>query len=161
MRTAKSCGPDPPTLGSSPPVMPGRRWRLSSPVLQGEREAAVKTIAQGVPDRFGFTCLSCGHLFFSAHEPAGAASARHSLRPLPSRGRVARKTRTLLRAARMRGRVFCCLTNGSHATLVDPSPASPAAHLRAGASVGKVAGRRPAGWGSSWQTPMLAHFANA
>src|SRR5262249_61918043 len=32
---------------------------------------------------------------------------------------------------------------------------------RALASVGRVAGQRPAGWGSSWQTPMLVHFANA
>ena len=49
VRTAKSCGPVPPTLGSSLPVMPGRRWRLASPVLQGEHEAAVNTIAQGMP----------------------------------------------------------------------------------------------------------------
>src|SRR6201999_3368209 len=29
-------------------MLPGR-WRLSSPALQGEREAAVNTIAQGMP----------------------------------------------------------------------------------------------------------------
>src|SRR5690348_18484882 len=44
-RTAKSCGPDLPTLGSSlSGDEPVRRWRLSSPALQGEHEAAVNTI---------------------------------------------------------------------------------------------------------------------
>src|SRR5260370_1292811 len=48
-RTAKSCGPVPPTLGSTPGQEPGGRW-LTSPVHRGEREAAVNTIAQGRPD---------------------------------------------------------------------------------------------------------------
>src|ERR1700742_4136099 len=48
-RTAKSCGPDPPTLGSSfAGRFAERRW-LSSPVHRGERGAAVNTIARGMP----------------------------------------------------------------------------------------------------------------
>jgi len=49
VRTAKSCGPDPPTLGSTLGLKSPGGWRLASPVLQGEHEAAVKTIAQGMP----------------------------------------------------------------------------------------------------------------
>src|SRR5580704_16972340 len=47
MRTAKACGPDLPTLGSSlARRFAGRRW-LSSPVHRGERAISRKTIAQG------------------------------------------------------------------------------------------------------------------
>jgi hypothetical protein len=49
LRTAKSCGPDPPTLGSSLRERSRRRWRLASPVLRGDHEATVNTIAQGMP----------------------------------------------------------------------------------------------------------------
>ena len=56
-RTAKPCGPDPPTLGSSLVDDESvRRWWLKSPVHQGERGVSRKAIAQGVPDVFGFTC---------------------------------------------------------------------------------------------------------
>jgi len=48
-RTAKSCGPDPRRWDQVCGWRVRRRWRLSSPALQGEREAAVKTIAQGMP----------------------------------------------------------------------------------------------------------------
>jgi hypothetical protein len=46
-RTAKSCGPDPPTLGSSWLKMIRRRRWLKSPVRRGEHEAAVKTNRAG------------------------------------------------------------------------------------------------------------------
>jgi hypothetical protein len=52
-RTAKPCGPGPPTLGSSSARhFEERRW-LSSPAHRGEHGAAVKTIAQGRPGRTG------------------------------------------------------------------------------------------------------------
>ena len=53
------------------------------PGLRGEREASRKTIARGMPDRFGLpvvTTLVC-FLFF-AREAAGAKNTRYSLRPL-------------------------------------------------------------------------------
>ena len=52
MRTVKSCGPDTPTL-VFPRNVPRRvvaTWWPKSPVHQGEHEAAVKPIAQGMPD---------------------------------------------------------------------------------------------------------------
>ncbi len=48
-RTVKSCGPDSPTLESTLGVTSLGEWWLKSPVHQGEHEAAVKTIAQGMP----------------------------------------------------------------------------------------------------------------
>jgi len=58
-RTAKSCGPDSPMLESSLSMMIDRRWWLTSPVHQGEREAAVKTIAQGNAGCFGCPVVAC------------------------------------------------------------------------------------------------------
>ena len=49
MRTAKSCGPGPPTLGSSLAVMFRRTTVAKKPGHRGEHEAAVNTIAQGMP----------------------------------------------------------------------------------------------------------------
>jgi len=63
-----------------------RRWLLS-PRHRGEHGAAVQTIAQGVPDRFGKPVVTMLVWFLSfPREAAGAASARHSLRPLFSGG---------------------------------------------------------------------------
>jgi hypothetical protein len=60
-RTVKPCGPVPSTLGSScAERFAQRRW-LKSPTHRGERGVSRKAIAQGVPDVFGFTCLSCVH----------------------------------------------------------------------------------------------------
>ena len=95
MRTVKPCGPVPSTLGSSCAMRFAQRRWLTSPRHRGERGAAVQTIAQGVPDRFGepvVTMLVC--FFHSAYEAAGAQSARHSLRPLFSKGDVGSKART-------------------------------------------------------------------
>ena len=56
-----------------------RRWLLS-PRHRGEHGAAVQTIAQGVPDRFGKPVVTMLVWFLSfPREAAGAASARHSL----------------------------------------------------------------------------------
>src|ERR1700680_4558722 len=80
-RTAKSCGPDAPTLVSS------RRSYLPATVARkpghrGERAISRKTIAQGVPGETGVpvvTMLVC--FFYFAREAAGALGTRHSLRP--------------------------------------------------------------------------------
>jgi hypothetical protein len=61
-----------------------RRWRLSSPALQGEREAAVKTIARGMPVVPAEPVVTAA-CYFCCRRAMGAACTRHSLRPLPSR----------------------------------------------------------------------------
>ncbi len=48
-RTVKSCGPDSPMLGSSLARTFGGATGANKPAPRGEHEAAVKTIAQGVP----------------------------------------------------------------------------------------------------------------
>jgi hypothetical protein len=82
-RTAKSCGPDAPTLVSS--------WRKTIPLMtvankpghRGERDISRKTIARGMPGDAGVTVVIMLVCFFHfAREAAGAPSARHSLRPL-------------------------------------------------------------------------------
>ena len=62
------------------------RWWLTSPVHQGEYEAAVNTIAQGMSDRFGVPVVTTRVLSTFAHEAAGAPDTRHSLRPLVFEG---------------------------------------------------------------------------
>jgi hypothetical protein len=60
-----------------PAGMEARRIRL-----QGERGISRQTIAQGMPECSGCTCmLVCATLYTIAHETAGAASTRHSLLP--------------------------------------------------------------------------------
>jgi len=49
MRTAKSCGPDAPTLASSRRRKLRRRWWQPSPVTKESAKETVKTIAQGRP----------------------------------------------------------------------------------------------------------------
>src|SRR5882724_1024870 len=83
MRTAKPCGPVPPTLGSSlRDDCRGRRW-LTSPEHRGEHGAAVNTIARGMPVvPAALSLLACAKCTVLLHaRPAGAASIRHSLRP--------------------------------------------------------------------------------
>jgi hypothetical protein len=80
-RTAKSCGPDAPTLASS-----SREPRLSramvanKPGHQGEREGNRKTIAQGMPVEPGEPVADYPVHFL--HEPRVIKDTRHSLRPL-------------------------------------------------------------------------------
>src|SRR3954454_20107984 len=60
----------------------GRRWQ-ESPTHRGERAISRKAIAQGRPDALRWTCmLVCALLVHIAHETAGAARTRSSLRPL-------------------------------------------------------------------------------
>jgi hypothetical protein len=55
--------------------------------LRGERAISRQTIAQGRPDALRWTCmLVCALLCAIAHETAGAARTRSSLRPLFRRG---------------------------------------------------------------------------
>src|SRR5256885_16505556 len=81
-RTAKSCGPGAATLASS-------LWRFpqvtvtTSPLHRGEHEVSRKAIAQGMSECFRCPVCSCApNVQFLAHETAGAARTRHSLRPL-------------------------------------------------------------------------------
>ena len=85
-RTVKPCGPVPSTLGSS--CANDRAATVAKkPETPGRARSSRKTIAQGVPDRFGepvVTTLVCFFVF--ANEAAGAQNTRHSLRPLSFRG---------------------------------------------------------------------------
>src|SRR5438046_9663215 len=87
-RTAKSCGSDAPIVG-----VKSVRRRAGDGVEKrghrGEREVSRKSIARGMPGRSGVTVVTklvC--LFYFACEAAGALRARHSLRPLISKGRL-------------------------------------------------------------------------
>jgi hypothetical protein len=104
VRTAKACGPVPPTLGSTPGQKPGGR-RLKSPVLRGERAISRKPlrregrIASALPDDL------VGTFPFQPTSLSGAASIRLSLRPPAfSEGQRFRITRAI-RAAGLRRRV--------------------------------------------------------
>jgi hypothetical protein len=86
LRTVKSCGLDASTLAltldnaSHCGGMVARK-----PDHQREHEANRKTLAQGMPDRFGEPVVTTCVLSTIAHKAAGESIARHSLRPLHSR----------------------------------------------------------------------------
>src|SRR6266404_4508520 len=90
MRTAKSCGSDASTLASSSREASFLGATVTrKPDHRGERAISRKAIAQGMSDCLRCPVCSCAHLFVHiAHETAGAARIRHSLRPLFSRGRI-------------------------------------------------------------------------
>src|SRR5215217_1611074 len=74
---------------------------------RGERVISRKAIAQGTSDVLRCTCMLMRALFVhTAHEIAGAARIRHSLRPLIGGGRNTCKPRAH-RAARMRTHIRC------------------------------------------------------
>ena len=91
---------------------PGLRSHLNPPTTvtrrirrRGERGISRKAITQGMPDASAEPVCSCAHfLVHLAHETAGAARTRHSLRPPVSRA-SAIKTRAH-RAARLRSHVL-------------------------------------------------------
>jgi hypothetical protein len=113
-RTAKSCGP-----GTRGWCQIGGDFRRSNRVrktvnspmteakgirLRGERAISRQTIAQGRPDALRWTCmLVCALLCAIAHETAGAARTRSSLRPHRARASVMPRARV---APRDRGRIF-------------------------------------------------------
>src|SRR5207244_8298220 len=64
-----------------------RRWQQYM-AHRGERVISRKAIAQGMSDVLRFTCMLMRALLVHvAHETAGAARIRHSLRPLITGGR--------------------------------------------------------------------------
>jgi len=79
-RTAKACGPDLPTLGSSLRATSPQATVATKPGHRGERAISVKTIAQGMPDCFGVPVVTAA-CFFVAGGPWVRSSIRHSLRP--------------------------------------------------------------------------------
>src|SRR3954453_19847017 len=94
-RTAKACGPDVAVLASMllgtfdfPGHYGGKRA-----VLRGEHAISRKAIAQGMSGVLRCPVCSCAHfLVHVAHETAGAARIRHSLRPLNTEGETICKT---------------------------------------------------------------------
>jgi hypothetical protein len=67
-RTAKSCGPDAPTLASSfRGLFPRKRRWQKSPVTGESTKETVKTIAQGRPDCFGEPVVTMLVCFFISH----------------------------------------------------------------------------------------------
>ena len=85
-RTAKACGPDAAVLASSLVVSPASDGGKRA-VHRGELVISRKAIAQGRPDALRWTCMLMRALLVHiAHEIAGAARIRHSLRPLTIEG---------------------------------------------------------------------------
>ena len=106
-RTAKSCGPDAPTLASSWPQCSRIALAMvtTSPVHQGEHEISRKTIAQGRPDRSGepvvdlLVCFSFLHTRLRVHQTPGFPCALH----FGVADLCARLGRIVSREARIRG----------------------------------------------------------
>jgi hypothetical protein len=113
-RTAKSRGPDAPTLASSfAKQFVRRRWQ-ESPVTGESAEETVKTIAQGRPDETGEPVVTTLVCFLSfAREAAGALATRLSLRPLFFEGMVGISRAHCV--ARSRRRVWSSATKQSAA----------------------------------------------
>ena len=92
LRTAKPCGPGTRCCcqaGGGASTQPGpdnpsirRRRRQERIRLRGEPGISRQTIAQGMSDALRCPVCSCASHHSFAHETAGAARTRHSLRPL-------------------------------------------------------------------------------
>jgi hypothetical protein len=67
LRTAKSCGPDAPTLASSFAKQFARRRWQTSPVTGESPKETVKTIARGMPGDPGVTVVTMLVCFFISH----------------------------------------------------------------------------------------------
>jgi hypothetical protein len=135
-RTAKSCGPDAPTLASRRRKAPlpnralrgasfrRRRWQ-TSPVTGESAKETVKTIACGNAGCSGVSAVDTRVLSTFAHEAAGAAGTRRSPRPLIFLGErfgAELGRRASRECERISG--FCCLKieSGAHGART-PSPA--------------------------------------
>jgi hypothetical protein len=90
LRTAKSCGPDAPTLASS--------WRKATFANDGGKQARSPRRARRKPLKplrgecrviSGVTVVTNARVYYTPRAAAGASSARHSLRPLNFRGQHA------------------------------------------------------------------------
>ena len=82
-RTAKSCGPDAPTLASSLQVVTFRRWWQESPVTEESAKETVKTTAQGMPVDGGVPVVTTLVCFFISHARLRVRTA-HPAFPAPS-----------------------------------------------------------------------------
>src|SRR5436853_5659971 len=67
MRTAKSCGPDAPTLASSRQVVTCRRQWQTSPITGEITKETVKTIARGMPGCSGEPVVTTSCAFYFLH----------------------------------------------------------------------------------------------
>jgi hypothetical protein len=154
-RTAKSCGPDAPTLASSLRRHVGPTGRGHSIFAgDGGKRArcttyAVKTIAQGMPgvpvDLWLYPCA-----FYIAQGAAGAAGTRRSLRPLRTKefmhsSGASRREREVVCgfdviAERKRPRTLSFRGDAKHRTRNLEIPRCAIAHLRSGPE--PVIGRR-------------------
>ena len=81
---AKACGPDPPMLGSSLPMMIGRRRWLEKPGHRGERAISRKPLRRECRN-VRRTCTTCVrmHLPFCT-QGCGCVSASGKISPAPS-----------------------------------------------------------------------------
>src|SRR5439155_21624751 len=104
-RTAKSCGPGAATLASS--LRSDLQVTVAKePAHRGEHEVSRKATAQGMSDCLRSPVCSCAPFLHSlAHETAGAARIRHSLRPRFSREATSMHNSGEI-ASRERGRIF-------------------------------------------------------
>jgi hypothetical protein len=84
LRTAKSCGPDAPTLASSVADVSARRWWQESPVTKESAEETVKTIARGMPGVSGVTVVTNACAFY--HCARGCGRAERPAFPAPLLG---------------------------------------------------------------------------
>src|ERR1700674_5055469 len=117
LRTAKSCGPDTPTLVSSSRscvgptglrqnLIRGRRWQ-NSPVTGESAKETVKPLRAGMPGDSGVLVVTrVRSITPIAHEAAGALGIRHSPRPQGARDKCKPRAH---RAARPRTRVWSWL----------------------------------------------------
>ena len=105
-RTAKSCGPGAAMLASSLRKLSAGDGD-NKPAHRGERDISRKAIAQGMSVCSPLTCmLVCAFFALLAHETAGAARTRHSLRPLFKRGTTNLENLGANYVARTRTHVF-------------------------------------------------------
>jgi hypothetical protein len=121
LRTAKPCGPGTRCwcqAGGGASTQPGpnnpsirRRRRQKRTRLRGELGISRKTIAQGMSDALRCPVCSCASHHSFAHETAGAARTRHSLRPLSSRGADISVKLRAPRAARLWSRIQVVTTS--------------------------------------------------
>jgi hypothetical protein len=87
LRTAKSCGPDAPTLASSWWKRFLRRGWQTSPVTRESAEETVKTIARGMPDVSGVAVVTNACAFY--HCARGCGRAERPAFPAPLLGSTA------------------------------------------------------------------------
>jgi hypothetical protein len=123
-RTAKSRGPDAPTLALSlEGNAPQRRRGLSSPAPRGERAIDRKTIARGMPVDPAEPVVTAACVF-CCRRAMGEAITRHSPRPLDLGGSWYSKLGQILSRGRGLTSPLSCSAKAGHPVfqrLLDPS----------------------------------------